>query len=195
MLTIMAAAALVLPNAAEDFQREIERDVPREVLQSDIAGIWYQAFVDPQGKITACTVRGTLGDSDDAKLACEALKGRRITPAKVDGKAAYGVYRGAIVLSANYFDPDDIEFAPDVQLEVENLPSGGPLRTELVVMVDTTGKISECRVRNSSNSAYAKAACNQAKEIQMPVGKSESGEAVAYVYPLVYEFTEDLAAN
>jgi hypothetical protein len=195
MLTIMAAAALVLPNAAEDFRREVERDVPREVLKTDVAGIWYQAFVDPDGKITACTVRGTLGEDSAAKSACDAVKGRRITPAKVDGKAAYGVYRGTIVLSANYFDPADIEFAPDVQLEVEQLPSDKPLRTELIVMVGTDGLISECKGKGGGNSAYVRVACEQAKDIRMPVGKSESGEAVVYVYPLTYEFTEDLAAR
>jgi hypothetical protein len=195
MLTILAAAALALPDAAGDFARQVERDVPREVLETDVAGIWYQGFVDPEGKITSCAIRGAMGETNSAALACQAVKGRHITPATIDGKAAYGVYRGAIVLTANPFDPDDIVFAPDVQLEVEHLPSDKPLRTELIVMVDEQGRISQCRSSDGRNPAYARVACDQAKEILMPVGKSESGEAVAYVYPLTYEFTENLAAN
>jgi hypothetical protein len=196
MLTIMAAAALVLPNAGEDFTREVARDVPRAVLKTDVAGIWYQAFVDANGKITDCSVRGTLGDSDAADLACETIKGRRITPAKVDGKGAYGVYQGVMVLTDSEFDPEAIMFAPDVVLEVQDLPgSNKPLTVQLVVMVDTAGKISECKAKNGGNSAYSQVACAQAAEIQMPVGKSESGEAVAYVYPMTFEFTENLAAR
>ena len=195
MLTIMAAAALVLPAAGNDFTREAERDVPLKVLKTDVAGIWYQAFVDANGKILQCSVRGALGDASEAELACDAIKGRRITPAKVDGKAAYGVYRGVLVLSEGAFDPDDIAFAPDVMLEVERLPAGKPVRADVIVMVDAAGRIADCRGKGGRNSDYVQAACDQAKDIQMPVGKSESGEAVAYVYPLSYEFTDNLAAR
>jgi hypothetical protein len=193
MLTIMAAAAMVLPHAEQDFNREVEREVPRAVLKTNVAGIWYQAFVDADGRITQCSVRGTLGESDAAELACNTLIGRQISPATVDGKAVYGVYQGVMVLSDNDFNTD-IVFEPDVLLEVENLPSNRPVRAELIVMVDAAGRVSECKARNWE-SPYTKVACDQAKELQLPVGKSEAGDAVAYVYPLTYEFTENLASR
>jgi len=197
MLTLVAAAALVLPNAGEDFRRDIERDAPRELLETNLAGIWFQAFVDTEGRITECTVIGTLGESRSAQQACEAVKGRQITPARVDGKVSYGVYRGAMVLSDNDFDPDEIAFAPDVILEVQDLPgsTAGPVRTELTVLVEADGTISSCAFRGGRNSTFTEAACEQAKSIKMPVGKSASGQAVAYVFPLTYEFTESLASR
>lgn len=195
MLTIMAAAALALPHADPAFSRKVEREVPPRVLKTNVAGIWYQAFVDADGKIVECTVRGTLGEADAADLACKSVVGRRISPAKVDGKPAYGVYHGVMVLAGSSFDADEVVFQPDVLLEVENLPANRPVRSELVVMVDTDGRISDCKARNGRSSAYTQVACEQAKELQMPVGKSEAGEAVAYVYPLTYEFTENLASR
>lgn len=195
MLTIMAAAALALPDAGQDFARQVERGVPRQVLETNVAGIWYQAFVDADGKITQCTVRGILGESDKADLACKSIVGRKISPARVDGKPAYGVYQGVMVLADNSFDTSGIEFQPDVQLEVENLPAGMPVRTELVVMVDSEGRVSDCRARDGRNSDYAQIACEQTMDMDMPVGKSEAGEAVAYLYPLSFEFTENLASR
>jgi hypothetical protein len=197
MLTVLAAAALVLPAAEQNFERDAARDVPREVLKTNVAGIWFQAFVDTNGKIMDCKVRGVLGESEVASRACDAVKGRRITPARADGKPVYGVFRGALVLADNSFKADDVLFEPDVLLEVQRLPgsAGKPVRTELTVLIDTEGRVASCQYRGGRNSAFATAACDQAKEIQMPVGKSESGEAVAYIYPLSYEFTESLASR
>lgn len=197
MLTIMAAAALALPDAGRDFSRSVERSVPNDVLKTNIAGIWYQAFVAADGTITECHVRSTLGDPSKADKACEVVKGRRIEPAKVDGRPAYGVYRGTIVLAEDSFRPQSIVFEPDVVLEVQRLPggSGKAVRTELVVLVGTDGRVGSCEYLGGTNSAFARAACEQAKEVRLPVGKSASGEAVEYVFPLTYEFTESLAAR
>lgn len=197
MLTIMAAAALALPDAGQDFNRSVEREVPREVLKTNVAGIWYQAFVDADGTITKCTVRGILGDTNKAAKACEAVKGKRIEPARVDGRPVYGVYRGAIVLTESSFRPENAVFEADVVLEVQSLPnaSRGPVRTDLAVLVGPDGRISSCQYRGGTNSGFAKVACEQAKEVQLPVGRSIGGEAVEYVYPMSFEFTESLAAR
>ena len=71
MLTILAAAAaMALPDPGKPFQRSIKAALPRELWESDLAAMWYEASVDKNGTIVDCKVRGSFGDPKAATKVC-----------------------------------------------------------------------------------------------------------------------------
>jgi hypothetical protein len=90
---------------------------------------------------------------------------------------------------------DEAQLKTDFVLQVQSIAR--PVRTDLVVEVDTSGRVTACEPANGDLDAFARTACSEAQTVELPVRRGADGSAVAYVYPLSFEFTDevDLALN
>lgn len=198
MLELIAAAvAMTLPAADGRLERSIESDLPREVAESDLAGIVYEAYVDRQGQITDCKVAGVLGNQRDRSVAmdmCSAVKGKRVkAPARgADGKPMPAVFRGVVSLASNSIALDRFPIEPDVRYQVEELPAGAKsaVRRNLVVEVDGQGRIAACGAAGGKDTPDTATACDIAQSVTLPIRKGADGQGESYLYPLLFEFTD-----
>ncbi|HTN14056.1 MAG TPA: hypothetical protein VL094_04545 [Sphingomonadaceae bacterium] len=198
MLELIAAAAVMaLPVADGRLERSIKSDLPREVADSDLAGIVYEAYVDPQGKIRDCKVAGVLGNQLDRKLAtgmCKAVKGKAVKAVALgaDGKPMPAVFRGVVSLASNSIALDRFPIEPDVRYQVDQLPGGAKaaVRRNLVVEVDGQGHITACGAAGGKDTPDTATACDIAQSVTLPIRKGADGKGESYLYPLLFEFTE-----
>ncbi|HSG34957.1 MAG TPA: hypothetical protein VLA37_10505 [Sphingomonadaceae bacterium] len=196
MLLVMAGAmAMALPDGETNLARDIERNLSRDVVESNLAAVWYEAFVDPQGLILSCDVRGVIGDVKAAASACEEIVGMKVAVARnSNGEAVHGSFLGSVVL-ADGTQLEKQELEADIVLPVRSLEK--PVRSNVVVEVDREGAVSACEPADGVLDAYARTACAEAKTVALPVKRSAGGEAVEYVFPLTFEFRDstELAMN
>lgn len=198
MLELIAAAAIMaLPVADGRLERSIESDLPREVADSDLAGIVYEAYVDPQGKIRDCKVAGVLGNAPEegvAKGMCKAVKGKSVKAAAhgADGQPMPAVYRGVVSLASNPIALERFPLEPDIRYQVDQLPGGAKaaVRQQLLVQIDGEGQITACSGADGRTTPDTATACEVAQGVAMPVRKGTNGQGESYLYPLIFEFTD-----
>jgi len=190
MLSMIAAAALALPAVTPEFEVSARNDVPRSVMKTDLAGVWYEAFVDPSGKIMSCEVIAAMGDADGAKKICKTLVGKQVTPARdSQGKATYGAFRSHVTLATNLGQLGETDIGADMAVQTDNLAAGASVRANIVVEVDGAGKVTSCEAANGVSTSYTRAACSAAKMVKLPLRSTSQG-TVGYVYPLAVDLTD-----
>jgi hypothetical protein len=186
---VAAIVALAVPASGAELASKIERKVSAEAEFNGLVGMWYEAFVAPDGSIEACTVRGAIGDARAARKVCDEIVGRTVKPAVgSDARPTYGVYVGALNFADNI---DNLPpSAPDMTIQAKGLPGGKGARVGLTVVVDADGKVSSCWP-DGAYTALSRTACDQVQTAALPVRKSKAGAAVRYTSPLVVEFELD----
>lgn len=198
MLELIAAAvAMTLPVADGRLERSIRSELPRDVIESDLAGIVYEAYVDPQGRITGCKVAGVLGNAREEDLAkgiCKAVTGKSVKTAArgADGQPMPAVFRGVVSLASNSIALDRFPIEPDVRYQVDRLPDGAKsaVRRNLVVQVDGQGQITACGAANGKDTPDTATACEVVQSVSLPVRMGVDGKGENYLYPLLFEFTD-----
>ncbi|WP_206742895.1 hypothetical protein [Erythrobacter sp. SG61-1L] len=188
---------MTLPVADGRLERSIQSDLPREVIESDIAGVVYEAYVDPKGRITQCKVAGVLGNEREEGLAkgiCAAVKGKSVkSPARdADGMRMPAVFRGVVSLANNSIALDRFPIEPDVRYQVDQLPDGAKsaVRRNLVVQVDGQGQITACGAAGGKETPDTATACDIVQSVTLPIRKGADGQGESYLYPLLFEFTD-----
>lgn len=195
MLAIVAAAAaMALPDPGKAFQREILSDLPRELKEADLAAMWYEASVDETGTITDCKVRGAFGDAAAARKICAVIEGKTVKPGSgPTARPMPSSFRAPLVLIEGSIPDRFLDQKADVWFEVSPLPGGAkkPVQEQLVVLVDEEGSITECTAAKTASSLTAKA-CEEVRAVNMPARENAKGEAIAYLFPVIFEFTTKL---
>jgi hypothetical protein len=191
-LPILAAAALAVP--APDFE-----DLGLKLLQGvQLPGtIQVDLFVGPDGTILDCQVLYTERSKSGGARYCRNAPRQKVAQPAVgpDGSAAYGVLRFGRISRVEYSSgdaspPDNIRLAPDLELEVQSLPPPFKkrMRVTSVALVDANGKLAQCRPDGHALADYAKVACDQLKQVPLPVRRAKDGQPVPYVKELDVDF-------
>jgi hypothetical protein len=188
--TLAVVLAMALPQVAAGVEAKVKSDVSEEVAQSQLGGMWYEGFADPDGAIESCQVLVAVGDAAAAAKVCDQMVGRRVTPARdAASHKAYGYFLGSLSFSADVPQMPAGVLQSDVTIAAKGLPGGQGARVGIAVNVDSAGKVIACD--SGDESALGKVACQQASTMDMPIGKSKKGETVAYLRPMIVEFQPD----
>ncbi len=194
MLTLLAAAAMMLPQGEAKLGRDARSDMPREVMESNLQLVWYRVFVDTDGAIKECRIRAIHGSIDDVTPLCSALMGKKVHPGVgPDGMPIASYMDGAFNLSDNLPKVPSLPAEVDVTMQVETWPEDGikPVRTKIIVMVGPDGHIRQCLPTGDATPEYSAAACANVEGMEMPRKSEADGQPIAYLYPLTFEFTDE----
>lgn len=188
--TLAVILAMALPQAAAGMDAKVKSDVSADAAQSGLSGMWYEGFAAPDGTIEGCEARVAVGDAAAATKVCDQIVGLRVTPARdAEGHRVYGYFLGSLSFSATVPQMPVSVLRPDVTVNARGLPEGKRARIGVVVSVDGGGKVTACEA--GSESPLGKVACQQAAGMDLPVGKSKKGAAVAYLRPIIVDFEPD----
>lgn len=188
--TVAVILAMALPQAAAGVEDKVKSDVSAEVAQSGLGGMWYEGFVAPDGTIEACNARVAVGDAAAATKVCDHLVGLQATPARdPKGRKAYGYFFGSFSFSPTVPQMPVGVLPSDLTIAAKGLPGGKSARIGVAVNVGSDGKVTACEA--GGESPLGKVACQQATGMDLPVGKSKKGKAVAYLRPLIVDFQPD----
>jgi hypothetical protein len=153
--------------------------------------MWYEAFAGPDGTIEACRVRVAVGDAAAATKVCDQIVGRRVMPAHdPEGHKIHGYLLGSLTFADNLPQMPVSTLPADLTIAAKGLPDGKSARIGLTIEVGKDGKVIACQP-GGETSALGAVACQQVDGIEMPVGKSKAGAAVAYLRPMVVDFEPD----
>lgn len=180
---IATLMAMTVPATNAGMGNLVEGRMADTAAENGLAGMWYEAFVAPDGKIEDCHVRALIGDADAAQAVCRELIGRRAKPGLApDGQPAHGWMLGSLTFADNIraiprglIEPNIVISAPEVD---------DAKRVDLTVLVGTDGGIEACEGRG----ALSTGACEELQTVAMPVRKARSGEVVRYIYPIIVEY-------
>lgn len=188
---IVGAMALTIPASGAGLSAKIERGVSDKLLDGGLAGMWYEAFVAPDGTIEGCEVRAVIGDRGAAQKVCETVVGRTATPAVgPDGKAIYGSFVDVLNFADNFDRLPPAALAPDMIIQARGLPGGKDARVGVTATVGTDGKVLACEP-GTGLAALSRAACEQVMSTALRVRTSKAGAAVSYLQPLIVVFELD----
>lgn len=185
---IVAIAALAAPVTPPAMADRIAGAVSDDVLETDLVGLWYFAFVSPDGTIEKCNVIATVGDRTAAGKVCDEIVGRKVTPAVgLQGEPAYGSFIGSVSLAENFDGMPGGLLPPDLTVLVT---SGANGRASINVAIGADGKVLACEPNGASN-PLSGMACDEASRLGFPVETAKNGEPVAYTRPMIVQFELD----
>jgi len=191
--SLLVASQLIAPDLPRGFAPDVATGNP-------VGGsIIFQLFVSPEGSVEACDVVYTNWTSAQAARACERLVGKKVSQVArtSDGTAVHGTLIFSMV-SRTGDRPGGFPFerAADLAISVESLPQdvGKTLSIGALVLVSSEGTIIDC-TSSDSRQNFAAVACEQLKQIRVPVRTDAGGAPVAYVTDLRVDFVEDPAPS
>ena len=132
-----------------------EQDYPAQAFDRRQEGVTgFELVIDPSGRPVGCTVEASSGYPSLDRRACMiAQKRARFTPARTDGAASYGVYRGQIRWAMDPVDYAQSERGPDFEVTVNRLPAdvAAPVSVKFAVAVDANGAPLACEAINTGH--------------------------------------------
>jgi hypothetical protein len=193
-LPFLAAAAMSVPDAELDFSRRMLPSKPDGNVFADL-------LVGPDGRVERCKVIYSEGSTRDDERYCQRTIGLESgEPARgPDGNPAYGVARfDLIVRPVGVRNVRVPTRPPDIELTVGSLPEefGSKLKVAVVIFVSESGAVLNCERYPSTTApaSYASAACQQLRQMALPVMQNQADVAVAYVVGLDVDFVVETPA-
>jgi hypothetical protein len=187
---IAAIMVLAIPESSPGMAEKVASSVGDDVLETNLVGLWYLAFVSPEGTIEKCNVVAVLGDDRAAKRAaekvCGKIVGRRVKPAiGLEGRPAYGSFIGSISLAENLERMPVETLPPDLTIQTSGLNG----RVSINVAIGDDGKVLGCE-RGDGSDQLARRACDEVRQLGFAVEEAKDGRAVAYMRPMFVKFEQ-----
>jgi hypothetical protein len=203
VLSAFLAATLV---AAQVGPSDIERGLGRDLVALSYGGnvLVLQLFVSPIGDVEACSVVTTNWPQQRAERACNRMVGKKLSQvAKTsDGTPVHGTVVFSLIARPATGRSEPPPRSPfhrtaDLTVSVANLPSnvGGKLTISSLVLVDGHGAIIDCSADPEAKDVppgFGNVACEQVKQIRLPIRTGADGSPVPYITDLSVEFVEDV---
>jgi hypothetical protein len=189
---VVAMTVLVAPVSSPAMADKVASSVGDDVLETDLVGLWYWAFVSPEGTIEKCNVLAVLGDDRAAKKAaekvCDEIVGERVKPAiGLYGRPSYGSFIGAISLAENVERMPAETLPPDLTIRTNGGSDG---RVSVNVAIGADGKVLACEPSGGSDQ-LSRRACDEVSRLDFAVEKAKDGQAVGYLRPLMVKFEQE----
>lgn len=188
IVPLLAAAALSAPVLGQDLA---SADVA--VVTGSGAAL-YEVFIAPDGWVEDCRVlQSDYSATNNARVCDELLLLQARTPAR--GPDGEPIHATAVVSRQRGGSK-----APSpalVEVEVASLPgaAGGRKTVGLAVLVDETGRMSECQPSSGAADDYSRVACDQAKGLRFTSREDRRGRAVPYVAQISIDFVAGGASS
>jgi len=192
---LLAASAIAVPGlgptAVDYFLEKIDfRELARN---GRWVGVTVNLWVEPNRRISRCSVGNFAGDEASAKSICPMLIGMRTgLPRDGEGRKTYAYVTVPIIAIAassmqgteklrQEFFALPIEGDPDARLTLAGSSISADDYFEIVVAVDTGGAVTACGQRGKTRQDLGERACELAQGRTFVVRRADSGEPVPYV--------------